>query len=163
LSTARRGAFIRKCFSKEERVLIENNFEKNKKIFLKVYRERIAKFTEVAAGYRAHEINMFFEYMYGKEFENFDLNKICFKGQTLDEAKSNLKQVREKIENISENEWTAEKLKSVVWDWAGTVGRGQVLHPLRMVMSLRDKSPDPFTIMDIIGRTESLRRIENIV
>jgi glutamyl-tRNA synthetase len=158
--------YVKNClkfFSEEERIYIENNFEKNKKIFLKVYRDRISKFTEVASGYRAHEINMFFEYLYGKEFENFDLNRICFKGQTMEEAKNNLKLVKEKIESIPESEWNVERLKTEIWDWSATIGRGQVLHPLRTLLSLRDKSPDPFTIMDIIGKTETLERFKKIV
>lgn len=156
-----------KFFSQEEKIYIENNFEKNKKIFLKVYRERISKFTDVAAGYRAHEINMFFEYMYGKEFEKFEIHKLCFKNkdgeQTLHEVQANMKMVLEKIQNISPENWTSENLKNEIWDWSAEKGRGQILHPLRMLMSLREKSPDPFTIMEIIGKEESLQRLGKVI
>ena len=39
-------------------------------------------------------------------------------------------------------------------------GRGQVLWPLRYSLSGRDKSPDPFQIAGILGKNETLRRIE---
>jgi glutamyl-tRNA synthetase len=152
-----------KYFSEEEKILIENNFEKNKKIFLKVYRDRISKFTEVAAGYRAHEINMFFPFLYNQEFEKFDKNKILFKEQTESEMKDKLAMVLEKIKDIPEGEWTVENLKNILWDWSATVSRGTVLHPLRMLLSLREKSPDPFTIMEIVGKEESLRRIGSLI
>jgi glutamyl-tRNA synthetase len=143
------------------------DLEKFKKIVLKVYRERVSRFQEVMDADASGENNMFFESSYGKDFESFDLNKICFKNkdgqQTLDEAKSNLKLVKEKIENISEDSWTSDNLKNEIWDWSATVGRGQILHPLRMIMSLKEKSPDPFTIMDIIGKVESLKRINNLL
>lgn len=158
--------FVENCmkyFSQEEKVYIENNFKKNKKIFLLVYRDRISKFTEVALGYRAHEINMFFEYMYGQELEKFDRNKILFKEQTMHEAQATLKMVIEKISHIGEENWTAQTLKNEIWDWSKDFGRGQILHPLRTVLSLRDKSPDPFTIMDIIGKKESLERLGKFI
>lgn len=152
------------AFQGEERTALENSDQiKLRNIILKIIRERISKFSEAVTMTNAGEFLMFFPEMYKKDFETFDANKICFKNQSLDEAKENLKKVLEKIENISDAEWTAEKLKVEIWDWSATVGRGQVLHPLRMVMSLKEKSPDPFTIMEIIGKEESLGRINKIL
>lgn len=148
-----------KYFSPEELELIHNNLETNKKIILNVLRERVSKASEVVAAYRNQEVNMFFGMLYEMELKTFDIDKICFKGQTLDEAKENLKLVKEKIGGIGEADWNAENLKNAIWDWSKEVGRGQVLHPLRMIMSLRDKSPDPFLIMGIIGKKESLKRL----
>ncbi len=151
----------------EYKKMEEKDLHKFKKIVLKVYRERVSRFQEVTDADANGENNMFFESSYIKDLESFDLNKICFKNkegqQSLEEAKSNLKLVYEKIEIISEENWNIENLKKEIWDWSATVGRGQILHPLRMIMSLKEKSPDPFTIMEIIGKQESLRRIENVV
>jgi glutamyl/glutaminyl-tRNA synthetase len=170
--------FVKGCYESypiEARAGIDENFEKFKKIILKVYRERIAKFSEVWTAAQNGENNCYHAFSYDADFKNFDLENICFKNkngnQTLDEAKNNLKLVLEIIEKaFSEGEgldeakiWTAENLKNIIWDWSATVGRGQVLHPLRMIMSLKEKSPDPFTIMDIIGKEETIRRIKNIL
>jgi glutamyl/glutaminyl-tRNA synthetase len=159
--------FIEYClkyFTDEERDLINNNLETNKKVFLKVLRDRTSKASDVLDAYRNGETNMFFKFLYNQDLENFDKNKFCFKNkdgeQVLHEVQANMKMVVEKIAHISEENWTAENLKAEIWDWSATVGRGQILHPLRMIMSLKDKSPDPFTIMDIIGKAESLKRLD---
>lgn len=146
---------------------IDKDFAKFKKIVLKVYRERISKFKEVYEASQKGDSNMFHTFSYEEDFKNFDLNSICFKNkegmQTLEQAKENLKQVKEKIQFISEDNWTVENLKKEIWDWSATVGRGPILHPLRMIMSLKTQSPDPFTIMEIVGKEESLRRLDNIL
>jgi hypothetical protein len=68
-----------------------------------------------------------------------------------------------KISALDEKDFNEENLKNLLWGWAGEVGRGQVLHPLRTLLSLKDKSPDPFTIMVVLGKGESLRRLNNFV
>ncbi len=145
------------AFSEEGRATLKSDDAKLRKIILKVIRERISKFSEAVTMTNSGEFYMFFGEMYKKDLATFDMNKICFKGQSLEEAKENLKKVLEKIQNV--DDWTADNLKKDIWDWSATIGRGQILHPLRMIMSLRDKSPDPFTIMEIIGKEESLARI----
>ncbi len=50
-------------------------------------------------------------------------------------------------------------IKAAIFPYAETEGRGQVLWPLRVALSGRERSPDPFTIAHIIGKTESLHRI----
>ncbi len=137
--------------------------ELEKKIILKVYKERISKFTEYYDAILNGENNMFSTEDHKKDFESFDLQKICFKERGLEESKKNLGLVLEKLETVSEENWTAENLKNEIWDWSATIGRGQILHPLRMILSLKEKSPDPFTIMEIIGREESLRRIKSVI
>lgn len=64
---------------------------------------------------------------------------------------------------VSEDKWNKEHLKATLWDWSGEVGRGSVLHPLRTLLSGRTQSPDPFTIAGIIGKQETLDRIDACV
>jgi glutamyl/glutaminyl-tRNA synthetase len=75
--------------------------------------------------------------------------------------KQSLEKVKAKIENIEVENWNAEFLKNLLWDWSGEIGRGQVLHPLRTLLSLKDKSPDPFVICEILGKEESLKRLRH--
>ena len=42
-------------------------------------------------------------------------------------------------------------------------GKGEVLWPLRYALSGREKSPDPFTLLDILGLEESKSRIESAI
>ncbi|USN87899.1 MAG: glutamate--tRNA ligase [Candidatus Nomurabacteria bacterium] len=54
---------------------------------------------------------------------------------------------------------TPDSVKNDLWDYAEEVGRGELLWPLRVALSGRERSPDPFTIAYIIGREETLKRI----
>jgi len=54
-----------------------------------------------------------------------------------------------------------EEIKEAIWDYTEKKGRGEVLWPLRFALSGRDKSPDPFTLFYILGKEESLKRIQN--
>ena len=42
-------------------------------------------------------------------------------------------------------------------------GKGSVLWPLRFALSGKEKSPDPFTLLDILGIEESKNRIKEAV
>lgn len=42
-------------------------------------------------------------------------------------------------------------------------GRGSVLWPLRYALSGQEQSPDPFTLIDILGRNESVTRIQRAI
>ncbi len=53
------------------------------------------------------------------------------------------------------------KIKDAIWLYAEKEGRGEVLWPLRVALTGLEKSPDPFTVASIIGREETLERIEN--
>lgn len=55
----------------------------------------------------------------------------------------------------------AETAKSYIWDYAEEVGRGEVLWPLRVALSGREKSPDPFTLIAIIGSGEAYNRVRH--
>jgi glutamyl-tRNA synthetase len=55
---------------------------------------------------------------------------------------------------------TPDTIKAAVWDYAEAVGRGDVLWPLRVALSGRERSPDPFTIAYILGVPETLSRIK---
>lgn len=43
----------------------------------------------------------------------------------------------------------------------GKGGRGAVLWPLRYALSGQQRSPDPFTLVSLLGTTESLQRVDN--
>ena len=38
--------------------------------------------------------------------------------------------------------------------------RGEVLHPVRFALSGKDKSPDPFTLAEVLGKPETVDRIK---
>lgn len=67
------------------------------------------------------------------------------------------------LENISDTEFTATKIKDAIWDYASSEGRGEVLWPIRVALSGKEKSPDPFVLGEILGKAESLERIKNAI
>lgn len=56
--------------------------------------------------------------------------------------------------------WNKEAVQALLMPYAESVGKGEVLWPLRVALSGRAQSPDPFTIMDIVGHDETLNRLK---
>lgn len=133
------------------------------KIILKIARDRISKSSDFIGELSSGEFDYLFAEKYQQLFAEFDKAKIQFKNQTAEDVKANIQEVVNKISALDEKDFNEENLKNLLWGWAGEVGRGQVLHPLRTLLSLKDKSPDPFTIMVVLGKGESLRRLNNFV
>lgn len=76
-----------------------------------------------------------------------------------------LEEVRKIISGLNIDEGTpvqakAEAVKNALWSYAESAGKGNVLWPLRMSLTGQDKSPDPFISSAILGREESLSRID---
>jgi glutamyl-tRNA synthetase len=57
-------------------------------------------------------------------------------------------------------DWSAEDLKTLLWDYATEHGKGDVLWPIRYALSGKEKSPDPFTLLSVLEKEESLERIK---
>jgi glutamyl-tRNA synthetase len=54
---------------------------------------------------------------------------------------------------------TVESIKGALMPYAEVEGKGEVLWPLRVALSGKAQSPDPFTIAWILGKSETLARI----
>ena len=107
--------------------------------------ERIYTLGEIRAMYDDGDIQFFFETpSYSKEL----LKTPEYLAETL-----------KLIEGVPDDTFTAEAVKQAVWDFATEKGRGAVLWPLRIALTGREKSPDPFTVAAILGKEETLRRI----
>lgn len=64
------------------------------------------------------------------------------------------------IENLPEEDFSAEKIKEAVWPFAEKTGRGETLWPTRYALSGLKKSPDPFVISSVIGKREAVGRLK---
>lgn len=71
-----------------------------------------------------------------------------------------LVKVLELLQKISPEDFTAHTTKEALWEYATKAGKGNVLWPLRYALSGRDRSPDPFTLMEILGKETTVRRID---
>jgi len=70
--------------------------------------------------------------------------------------------VKNVLEDISEEKWTEEYIQEQLLELVGEK-RGDYLFPLRWVLSGQQKSPSPFEIAWVLGKEESLKRIEIII
>ncbi len=64
------------------------------------------------------------------------------------------------LENIPADKFTPTKIKDAIWDFATAKGRKEVLWPMRVALTGRAKSPDPFTVVAILGKEETIRRLD---
>ncbi len=54
-----------------------------------------------------------------------------------------------------------EAIKSALWEYTEEIGRGELLWPLRVALTGKEKSPDPFISAYIIGKEQTLLRLKN--
>lgn len=50
--------------------------------------------------------------------------------------------------------------RDAIFPYAEKIGKGEVLWPLRVALSGRERSPDPFTIISILGTAEAYKRVQ---
>ena len=90
------------------------------------------------------------------------LEKITWKGEGRAVAANHLTHILELLKGTDTESWsTTESIKALIWPYADSSGRGSVLWPLRYALTGQEKSPDPFTVAHILGREESIKRIES--
>lgn len=79
-----------------------------------------------------------------------------------DEAKATLGAIAVRFETVAE--WTAAALEADVRTYAEQTGAklGKVAQPLRAALTGRAVSPPVFTVLEVLGRAESLKRIGDI-
>lgn len=58
---------------------------------------------------------------------------------------------------------SVDTIKSHIWAYAEETGKGEVLWPLRVALTGRERSPDPFTCAYALGRGQTLTRIKTAI
>ncbi len=74
-------------------------------------------------------------------------------------VKTHLKHVSELLVKISDDAFTADVVKDSIFGYATEQGRSAVLWPMRVALSGKEKSPDPFILSALIGKEKTLARI----
>jgi len=116
--------------------------------------EKIEVISDIDALIESGELDYFFNK------PKLDKEKILWKEESKERAKSIMGEVLSIMEKNGEN---FEKIKTEIMALAEKEGKGEVLWPLRYALSGKDKSPDPFTLIDILGIGESKERIQNAI
>lgn len=89
--------------------------------------------------------------------EEYSTELLIWQKMNMEEVKKNLVSVRDILEKASSFE--LEDLESLLMPYAEKEGRGEILWPLRAALSGRKKSPSPFEIMSVLGKEETIKRI----
>lgn len=71
-------------------------------------------------------------------------------------------ELRSLLSNIKD-EFNSENIKNTVWSYVETHGKGDVLWPLRVAITGQERSPDPFVSAMLVGKEETLLRIDNAI
>lgn len=118
-------------------------------------REKISFFAEIKKMFElGGELN------FVKEIGDYNPDLLLWKkSPNREEAKEHLIKIKELLA-LDEKDFTAEGVKGAIWTYAEEKGRGNVLWPLRVALTGQDKSPDPFMSAYILGKEESLKRID---
>jgi len=125
--------------------------------------ERITKGKDIIDMAGSGEIGYFFSK------PEIEVNNLFFKSSKIPTENKNetlanyLSQIVSILDGIDSSSYNKENIKSVIWPYADEVGRGDVLWPMRYALSGRDKSPDPFTLAEILGKEESISRIKEAI
>lgn len=85
------------------------------------------------------------------------------KSPDLETSRNHLIKAKEILSAIDENSFVAENIKSSLWSYAEEKGKGDVLWPLRVALTGKEKSPDPFVSAYILGKSESLKRLDSAI
>ncbi len=86
-------------------------------------------------------------------------SELILKGD-IDTTKRHLEALQPLILAFGED-FTTDTAKDALMPYADKEGRAEVLWPLRYALSAKQKSPDPFTLISILGKQESVSRIQD--
>lgn len=125
--------------------------------------ERISKGKDIIDMAEAGELTYFFtKPIYNKESLFFKSSKII-REDKYETLASYLSNVVVLLEPLLDTDFSKEKIKDLLWPYAEEIGRGDILWPMRYALSGQEKSPDPFILAEILGKNETISRLNNAI
>ena len=120
--------------------------------------ERISKWGDIKEMKEKGELDLFFKQ------PSCPKEKLIFKNSSSKKISENLQLAIKALEELEEENFTQENIKTALMNIANKLeSRGELLHPVRYALSGLDKSPDPFIIAEILGKNETLSRLQKAV
>lgn len=126
------------------------NFEYVKKI-IALEQERLKKISEIG------ELTDFFF----KDKLDYDADLLIWKQMDKKEVKKNLELLHKELSKI--DDFDKEILEKTIMPLTEKHGTGELLWPLRVALSGKKASPCPFEIADVLGKKETLKRVERAI
>jgi glutamyl-tRNA synthetase len=143
-------------YLQQKEFFIQASAERQSSEFLKkvlaVELDRLSKLSDVGENnqfFFADDLNYKKALLRWKEMSDADLKNTLEKSKTV-------------LENIYDEDWSKENLESVLMRVAGEK-RGELLWPLRVALTGAQKSPSPFEVAWVLGRKNSIKRLEKAI
>ena len=133
---------------------------KNPKFLVQIIFERISKWSDIDEMVRVGELDFF------PTAPIIDVSKLIYKNSDFTSVKTNLSVVIKALNSIPQNNFIPVEIKSSIMGVINSLpntSTGEILHPVRFALSGRDKSPDPFTIASVIGKDETISRLQKAI
>ena len=133
---------------------------KNPKFLVQIIFERISKWSDIDEMVRVGELDFF------PTAPIIDVSKLIYKNSDFTSVKTNLSVVIKALNSIPQNNFIPVEIKSSIMRVINSLpntSTGEILHPVRFALSGRDKSPDPFTIASVIGKDETISRLQKAI
>jgi len=130
---------------------------RNEKI-IPIITERISKFGDIKEMIEKGELDFFFN------IPKYKKEKLIFKNIQALQISENLKKAVEALNSLSESDFNKENIKEILMKIGESLpSKGELLHPIRFALSGLDKSPDPFIIAEILGKNETIQRLQKAI
>ncbi len=94
------------------------------------------------------------------ELPNYEKNLLIWRDAAPEKIIENLKMIAMELEKIDEMMFNKKDLEQIIMPLTEKYGVGDLLWPLRTALSGKQASPGPFEILEVLGKKESLKRIE---
>ena len=91
---------------------------------------------------------------------DYDAALLLWKDDAKEKTRGALEAVKEILSSVEAKDFSREKILSALEPLIAEHGKGSVLWPLRVSLSGQKASPDPLEIAEILGKKETLRRVE---
>lgn len=125
-------------------------------------RERIVKFSDIKGMVDSGELSWYFAE------PALSIDQIIWKNLKDDaegaaKTQSYIAAVADMLETISEADWNKDHIKNTIWSFVEVTGKGEVLWPMRLALSGLERSPDPFELSEILGKTKAIARLRKVL
>lgn len=118
--------------------------------------DRISKWSDIQTMLEVGELDFFFG------LGEYDKSNLIYKDIPKEKIFSNINLAIEALRIIDEKDFNIENIKNSLMSIADKLeSRGELLHPIRYALSGLSKSPDPFIISSILGKNETIKRLQN--
>lgn len=149
-----------KSFEEIALPILQNNLKEISDVevlrkILKILQERIKTFSEINVAAKNKEFDFYFKQ------PEYDKKLLIPKNKNKKEIIKHLNTVVKNLKVLKK--FDKDNIKNSIWDYSTEKGRGNVLWPMRFALTGMKKSPDPFSVAEILGKDETLKRLKTAI